>query len=84
MTVALGLMSGTSGDGVSAALVSFTKRSFRLVTYQTFPYPEAVRKKISRCLKLKTPEISELDMKLGELFTEAAIKIIKRSGVSPK
>lgn len=84
MTLALGLMSGTSGDGVSAALVSFKDHSFKLLAYRTFPYPKLIREKIFVCLKLKTPEISQLNMKLGELFGEAALKIIKRSKISRK
>lgn len=78
--IALGLMSGTSGDGVSAALVSFKDRSFKLIAYQTFPYPNSIRKKISQALELKTPEISELDFQLGHLFAQAALKIIRKAG----
>lgn len=84
MTLALGLMSGTSGDGVSAAIADFKDHSFKLIAYQTFPYPKLIRKKISLALQLKTSEISQLNMELGELFTGAALKIIKRSKISPK
>jgi anhydro-N-acetylmuramic acid kinase len=79
MTLAIGLMSGTSGDGVSAALVRFENRSFKLLRYQTFPYPKKLREKISGALQLKTPEISELDVELGELFARAALKILSRT-----
>lgn len=74
-------MSGTSGDGVSAAAVSFKDRSFRLLAYRTFPYPKRIREKISRALDLKTPEISSLDFELGRIFTEAVLRIIRVSRV---
>ncbi len=79
MTLAIGLMSGTSGDGVSAALVAFKNRSFKLLRYQTFSYPKKIREKITGALRLNTPEISELDVELGELFAEAALKILNRT-----
>ncbi len=84
MTLALGLMSGTSGDGVSAVLVDFKDRSFKLIAYQTFPYSKSIREKIFAGARLKTSEISQLNMKLGELFADAALKIIKRSKISQK
>ena len=84
MTLALGLMSGTSGDGVSASLVSFRNQSFRLLAYKTFPYPDSIREKITRSLKLRTREISELNRTLGELFADAALNILKRARVSPR
>ena len=57
MPLAIGLMSGTSADGVSAAAVAFKKRSFRLLAFQTFPYSKKIREKIQGALDLKTAEI---------------------------
>ncbi len=84
MTLAIGLMSGTSGDGVSAALVDFKNRSFRLLAYQTFPYPKLVREKISRALDLKTDEISSLHVVLGRIFANAALKVTRKAGLPPR
>ena len=83
-SLAIGLMSGTSGDGVSAALVDFRNRSFRLLAYQTSPYPRALRERISRPLDLSVDEISSLNMKLGLIFAGAALKIIRKTRVSPQ
>lgn len=84
MTLALGLMSGTSGDGVSAALVSFKNRSFKLLGFQTFPYPSSVRKKILSSVLLKTPEISSLNFELGRYFADATLKLIHKARVPIK
>ena len=84
MTIALGLMSGTSGDGVSLALVSFKNRSFKLLSYQTFPYSAALQKKILGAFELRAPGISRLHFELGQVFAEAALKIIRRSKIPRK
>ena len=82
--LAIGLMSGTSADGVSAAFVSFKNHSFNLIRYQTFPYSKKVRQKILAALELKTPEISELNFLLGRIFARAALKIIRLAGTRRK
>lgn len=74
-------MSGTSGDGVSAAIVSFKNRTFKLLTYETFPYSPSMREKIRRALELRTPEISTLNFQLGRVFADAALKIIRKSRI---
>jgi len=84
VTLALGLMSGTSGDGVSAAVADFVNRRFRLLAYETFPYPPALQRKLLRAHELKAPGISKLDFLLGRLFAEAALKIIKCAKLSPR
>lgn len=81
MTVALGLMAGTSGDGVSAAIVSFKGRSFKLISYKTFPYPRTITGLILGAEKLRTAEISELHFRLGHLLANAALKIIRQSKI---
>ena len=84
MPIALGLMSGTSGDGVSAAIVSFKEKSFKLLAYKTYPYSKWVREKIAAGWNLKTPQISELNVHLGYLFAESASKILKQAKLSSK
>ena len=45
--IALGLMSGTSADGVSAAVVDIgPKRRMRLLSHLTVPYPRALRERV--------------------------------------
>lgn len=84
MSLAIGLMSGTSGDGVSATLVRFKNHSFRLLAYQTFPYPKILSQQITHAAELKAAEISQLDFLLGRIFADAVLKIIRRANVSKK
>ena len=74
-------MSGTSGDGVSAALASFKNQSFKLIAYKTFPYPRALTGLLLHAEKLQTAEISQLNFRLGHLFADAALKIIHQSKI---
>jgi anhydro-N-acetylmuramic acid kinase len=81
----LGLMSGTSADGIDVALVRISgaapKLNARLVNHTTIPFLPKVREVILRIAGgvLKGPEeLSQLNFLLGELFAEAAIKACGR------
>lgn len=77
--LAVGLMSGTSQDGVSAALCSFEKKRFELLRYQTYSYPPAMAKQISRGQDLSVPEFSRLNMVLGKFFAETTVQFLKKT-----
>ena len=86
MTVLVGLMSGTSLDGISAAVVRFARDGARstadLLAYEVLPYTEAQRDRIARALGGVTPEeYCRLNVDLGELLARAAIRVIAESGV---
>ena len=84
---AIGLMSGTSHDGVSAAVVELDERSrppARVIAFQTFPYPARLRKELlaaSADEKIGAAAISTLNFALGREFGHAAIEIARRSNV---
>ncbi len=81
--LALGIMSGTSGDGVSLALADFSDQGFRLIGYKTFPYLKALTQKIANPGDLSLSQISALNFELGELFSRAALKFLKDLRISP-
>lgn len=90
-TLALGLMSGTSADGIDVALVSISGPAAspraRLVAFADFQYPPAVREAVLRLANgapTTTREISQLNFRLGELFADAALRACKRYRVSPR
>ena len=80
----IGLMSGTSADGIDAALVAFDGDSFRLVAFRQNPYPPALRKRI---LAVSSPgasrldEVARLNFLLGERFAQAASDVAAAAGV---
>jgi anhydro-N-acetylmuramic acid kinase len=89
--LAAGLISGTSMDGVDAALVRISGSSasphVRLAAFVTVPYPAAVRFSVLR-LAAGSPapsrEFSQLNQLLGEIFAEAALRVCRRARIRPE
>jgi len=81
----IGLMSGTSADGVDAALVEITSEGDRprlhLVAWDTLAYPPGLRERIlAVATGGSTEEVCHLDAYLGELFAEAVARVAQRAG----
>jgi len=81
----VGLMSGTSVDGVDTGIVDIDRGKVKLLAFDTFAYPAALRRRI---LGLCRPESARLDdichcnFVLGEVFADAVIKLCSKSGIS--
>ena len=83
----IGLISGTSADGISAALARLVERpagrpDVRLLASTTSPYPPEVRR---RLLTLFTTPVTmqqtaSIHYLLGELFAEAALAVARAAG----
>jgi anhydro-N-acetylmuramic acid kinase len=84
---AIGLMSGTSHDGVSAAVVELNERSHppaRLIAFHSFPYSAHFRKELlaaSADKKVGAAAISTLNFALGRELGRAAIEIARRARI---
>ncbi len=85
----VGLISGTSADGIDAALIAFdadVDGPVRLLTGRTFEYPSDLRESV---LALADPgarvdldRFGEIDARLGEQFAQAALALLAEAGVS--
>src|SRR4029450_2621667 len=85
----IGLMSGTSADGVDAALVESQEDSLRpaarVLAHAPYPYDAALRAQI---LAASYPEssnvalICHLNVALGECFAAAAMAVAHTAGVT--
>lgn len=87
----LGLMSGTSADGIEAALVKISSAPPRLrsklIGHASFPIPKLTRAKIleiAEGARVPAGEISQLNFLLGELFAKAALAACKQFRVPAK
>lgn len=82
----IGLMSGTSMDGIDAVLVSFNGHSVEVHASQTLNYPDELRHRLLAVSQNQgTPdEIGELDTLTGALFADAACQVIEASEISPR
>ena len=83
----IGLMSGTSLDGIDAVLVEISEESkydFDTLTvkpYQflTLPYPDELKSRLLELCdeKATVKDVSFMNMLLGEWFAEAAFKVVE-------
>lgn len=88
----VGLMSGTSLDGIDAALVNISedehqKIQVKLIHFSTLSYSETMRERILALCdpsKARLEDISITNMLLGELFAEAAKKVVAQAGLEMK
>lgn len=88
----IGLMSGTSADGVDAALVEWPEssatRPFRLLGYEETPFSPALQERIHRLAAGRVPasealcELISLDVALGEHFAAAASGLAASLGMA--
>jgi len=64
----LGLMSGTSADGLSIALCEAAGRALSVKAFGNYPYGTALQARILAARELKAPELSALNFELGRLW----------------
>ncbi len=85
MALAIGLISGTSMDGIDVALVREGEEPAltpEVVAFTTIPFPEQVRVGLRRCQSEGRLEaLARLNMVLGELFADAALMVMDQAGV---
>lgn len=84
--VVVGLMSGTSLDGISAAVVRFTPTAGRLdaelLAFRQVSYGDAQRDQLTAAIEGTTPAgYASLDFALGGWLAEAAQAVIAEAGV---
>ena len=78
----IGVMSGTSMDGVDTALVSIEDDSITLLAHDEFPMPDDLKARLLEvCIGQKTDliTIGELDHQLGHLFADAVLQLLDKS-----
>lgn len=81
----LGLMSGTSLDGIDAAVVDLSSSTPRILAAQTQPYTPELRNELLALAQGgnldEVEHLGRLDRRLGELFAAAALAILEQAGL---
>ncbi len=78
----IGLMSGTSMDGIDAALVDLSAAQPRLISTHAHPWPEAIQQALITARDLPDSELSslhELDKQTAEVFAAASLKLLENT-----
>ena len=83
----IGLISGTSMDGIDAALVSFDQSSVSFRQTCEFQYPAELRRRLLCAVRepqnCTVDDVGELDQKVGECFRDAANTVIADADIDP-
>lgn len=86
----VGLMSGTSVDGIDAALAEIWRAGdgqirLRMLAFETLPWSPAQRATILRLLQNRgtVQELCRANFDLGRAFGQAALHVIRAAGLSP-
>jgi anhydro-N-acetylmuramic acid kinase len=82
----LGMISGTSIDGVDAVLAEIGDHDFRIVGANTTPFPADLHTRLRKLVE--TPraslrELGSLDVAVGRFFAECALGLIASSKLRP-
>lgn len=79
----IGLMSGTSLDGIDAALVAIRNQQISPVDFAYLPFPAQLRQRIHQLSQANTPvtlnDYGSLDTELGYCFADAVKQLLAQS-----
>ncbi|WP_027086315.1 anhydro-N-acetylmuramic acid kinase [Cohnella panacarvi] len=92
--LAVGLMSGTSVDGIDAAVISIEdgeqsceRPKVKLLAFENTPYPAQVREAIFALFDpghATVDRVGKMNVRLGELYAQAALSAISAAGLRPE
>lgn len=86
MNLFIGLMSGTSMDGIDAVLVEFGDSACRVIHTHTTPYEinlaSALRAAATHPAATNLDAMAALDIRVAHAFAEAALELISSAGIS--
>lgn len=87
----IGMISGTSYDGIDTACCEFSleskKLTIKVLAFESYPYPEDVYRKISQAMPPKSitmEDVCILDTRIGQEFAAAATRISRENNFSPE
>ena len=82
----IGLISGTSMDGIDAVVARFDESGAKLHATLSHPYPSPLRTDLVHAVSnpsdCSVDEIGLLDRRVGECFRDAALAVMEEAGVS--
>ena len=86
MALYLGLMSGTSMDGIDAALVEIDNTKISLIESHSAPLQPALKRRLEGFYSnplISIQTLGETDIELGQAFAQAALELLRNSQHNP-
>ena len=81
----IGLMSGTSMDGIDAVVVRFDKQDAQLLASLEHPYPAPLHQKLLQAMRdpesCNVDDVGTLDRQVGISFRDAALAVMAETGL---
>jgi anhydro-N-acetylmuramic acid kinase len=80
----IGLMSGTSIDGIDAALVDFSANTPKLISTHCHPWPGTIHQALLDSRKLPDTDLhtlAQLDLDTGKIFAQAVNELLERAAI---
>ncbi len=84
----LGMMSGTSCDGISCALIEVKglreEKKIKFIGHHQYPYPREIKEKIFQVYppnSFKVKDLVRLHHLIGEIFSEAGLELLKKLNI---
>ena len=84
MFLSIGILSGTSSDGIDVAVVNSAAVSPKIIFGETFKYSKQISLLLKKIPDIELPEVAILDKKIGEEFAKAVNTLLKLSGINRK
>ncbi len=89
VTYFIGLMSGTSLDGVDTIICSInSSHDFQLIDAHSYPIPKPLKQALLTLSQERHPNelerYAELDVQMGYLFAECCISLLKKNNLNPE
>ena len=85
--LAIGLMSGSSLDGIDLALVQFTSDdrhyTYNIIDAETLPYPELWQRRLADAFLSKPEDLVPLDKEYGAYLGQQVNNFVKKRNVRP-
>ena len=82
----IGLMSGTSMDGVDTVLCEVDAKECKRIFVHDHPFPQSLKEKILDLIagRCSLAEVGAVDHRLGELFAQAVNTLLEKAAVDPQ
>lgn len=82
----IGVMSGTSLDGIDVAIVDISNKRVHLVASHCYPIPEDIRQQLTEiCITKQATlqQLGEVDHRLGHLYADAINDLLAQNNMLP-